>query len=314
MAQCGSDFAPSHAYTRPLCRAAWLHAGLMPYRPQPRPPMRNILTSLMLLAVLAGCSKFDLGGQRSALPAELYSGCTMKGNEADAKASLGHYMATTNAWNPSAAEYFSTCFKARLDNGTGLVDAKLNWNVMGSNNQVLAFPNLAYGWQVGTDQGSTTRKLPATVAKMDDVRASGRVETLCAPGATCVMNTAFDLLFANNPTPTTWPPNAEIMVWVQATCKHCNAGKLVGKVGIDGVTWEVYKGMVTPPTGTASWTYVAYVAESTVTQFDLNFKNFVEDAFKRGYVNAGDYLSVVELGTEITSGQGSTTLTGYSVR
>jgi hypothetical protein len=104
------------------------------------------------------------------------------------------------------------------------------------------------------------------------------------------------------------------MVWVQATCKHCNAGKLVEVVSIDGVKFEVYKGQVTPPTGTASWTYVAYVAESTVTQFNFNMKNFVADSLKRGYLKPSDYLAVVELGTEITSGQGSTTLSGYSIR
>jgi hypothetical protein len=128
------------------------------------------------------------------------------------------------------------------------------------------------------------------------------------------MNTAFDLLFSNTPTPATWPPTAELMIWVQATCNACNAGKPVGTVSIDGVNFEVYKGTVTPPTGTASWTYVAYVAEKTVTQFNFNIKNFLTDSLARGYLKASDYLAVVEIGTEITSGQGSTTLSGYGVR
>jgi hypothetical protein len=282
--------------------------------------MSYFILFLSALIALVGCGgeKRDAalapGLEVPALTHSLFSACTVKGNEADARASLGKYMVTTNVWNPTAANYFSECIKARHDTATGLIDAQINWNVQGSNNQVLSFPNFAYGWQVGTDQGSSTKKLPTTVGSLGDLTASGRIETVCAAGSTCTMNTAFDLLFSNTPTPATWPPTAELMVWVQATCNACNAGKLVGTVSIDGVNFEVYKGTVTPPTGTASWTYVAYVAEKTVTQFNFNIKNFLTDSLARGYLKASDYLAVVEIGTEVTSGQGTTTLSGYGVR
>jgi len=280
----------------------------------------RILTHFALAAVvvLGGCGggsgQGKVAPEATALKYNYFSACTSKGNETDATASFGKYTVTTNVWNPSAAESFSECIKAKQDTASGLISAELTWNVQGSNNQVLSFPNFAYGWRVGTDQGSTTHKLPATLDKLDDIQASGKVETVCAPGVDCVMNTAFDLLFSNTAKPDTWPPTGELMVWVQATCKHCNAGKLVEVVSIDGVKFEVYKGQVTPPTGSASWTYVAYVAESTVTQFNFNMKNFVADSLKRGYLKPSDYLAVVELGTEVTSGKGSTTLSGYSIR
>lgn len=280
--------------------------------------MRLLILFAFAATVLVGCGGGTSSGSASnvatALNASFFSACTAKGNETDATASFGKYTVTTNVWNPSAAGSFSECIKAKHDNVTGLIDAVTTWSVQESNNQVMSFPNFAYGWRVGTDQGSTTKKLPATLDKLEDIQASGKVDTVCAPGVECVMNTAFDLLFSNTAKPDTWPPTGELMVWVQATCKHCNAGKLVEVVSIDGVKFEVYKGQVTPPTGTASWTYVAYVAESTVTQFNFNMKNFVADSLKRGYLKPSDYLAVVELGTEITSGQGSTTLSGYSIR
>lgn len=279
----------------------------------------RILTCFVLAAtLLSGCgggtSPSGAATEATALSSSFFSACTSKGNEGDATASFGKYTVTTNVWNPNAATGFSECIKARHDNTSGLISSELTWNVQGSNNQVLSFPNFAYGWRVGTDQGSTTKKLPVTLDKLEDLQASGKIDTVCAPGVECVMNTAFDLLFSNTAKPDTWPPTGELMVWVQATCKHCNAGKLVEVVSIDGVKFEVYKGLVTPPTGTASWTYVAYVAESTVTQFNFNMKNFVADSLKRGYLKPSDYLAVVELGTEVTSGQGSTTLSGYSIR
>lgn len=244
----------------------------------------------------------------------LFSACTTKGNREDAKGSLGPFMVSTNAWNPQAAAAFSECVKAKYDPASGTVDAQISWEVLESNNQVLSYPNFGYGWQVGTDQGSTSSRLPAQISQLGDLRASGRIETSCAPGANCTMNTAFELLFSNTPTPTVWPPTAELMVWVQASCGSCNAGTLQDKVQIDGVDFDVYKGMVTPPTGTASWTYVAYVAQKTVTQFNFNFKNFVDDSVKRGYLKTSDHLAVIELGTEITSGQGTTQISGYAIR
>ena len=278
-------------------------------------PLRTSAGLLSLLACLAltACDKSPAPAQASPQTRGLFSACTTKGNKEDAKASLGKFMVTTNVWNPNAAEGFSECVKAKHDNATGLVDAQITWDVVGSNNQVLSYPNFSFGWQVGTDQGSTTPKLPALVSALPDLNASGKIETFCAPGATCTMNTAFELLFSNSAMPTVWPPTAEVMVWVQATCGSCNAGKLAGKVTIDGVDFEVYKGVVQPPTGAESWTYVAYVAEKTVTQFNFNFKNFVNDAVTRGYLKTSDHLAVVELGTEITLGQGTTTVTGYGI-
>lgn len=292
-----------------------------------------LLAAVLLLPMLVGCGRVERAGSgatlapaaaaavqattavpTSAQAVSWFNGCMAKGVEADARGTLGQYMVTTNVWNPSAATAFSQCVRGRHDNTSGKVDLQLNWSISGSNNQVLSFPNIAYGWQVGTDQGSTTRRLPAPVSAIGDLQASGRIETTCAPGATCTMNTAFDLLFSQTTTPNVWPPTGELMVWLQASCKHCNAGKLVDKVTIDGVVFELYKGEVTPPTGTASWIYVAYVAESTVTQFDFNFRNFLADAQQRGYLKPSDILAVLELGTEITAGQGSTTLSGYSVR
>ena len=276
--------------------------------------------ALVGLMTLAGCSeKAKVETQPSPVEVSVQSpsffdACTTKGNKGDAKASLGRFTVTTNVWNPDAASRFSECVKVSYSHSTGLVDGLFNWDAVSTTNQVLAYPNLAYGWRVGENQGSSTRRLPATVASLGDMVASGVIESVCAPGASCTHNTAFELLFSATPTPTTWPPTAELMVWLQATCGSCNAGKLQGKVVIDGVSFDLYQGMVTPPTGTASWTYVAYVAESTVTRFNFNLKNFVTDSVKRGYLKTTDHLAVIELGTEITSGQGSTTISGYGIR
>lgn len=275
-----------------------------------------VLVCMVLIACGGGSKAVSetVVAETSPLAYSLFSACTTKGNKEDAKATMGKFSVTTNVWNPSAATGFSECVKAKYDTNTGLVDAQLTWDVVGSNNQVLSYPNFGFGWQVGTDQGSTTRKLPVTVGTLGDLNASGRIETLCTAGSTCTMNTAFELLFSGTATPTVWPPTAEVMVWLQATCGSCNAGTLQGKVTIDGVGFDVYKGIVKPPTGNDSWTYVAYVAQQTVTQFNFNMKNFVSDSLARGYLKASDYLAVVELGTEITSGQGTTTLTGYGIR
>jgi Glycosyl hydrolase family 12 len=286
-------------------------------------PLGRLAVVAVIASLVAACSGNDKStaaaspvatGDVSRPVSNFFSGCTVKGNTEDIKATMGSFVVSTNVWNPNAAAGFNECVKAKVDNVTGLVDAQITWDVTGSNNEVLAYPNFGYGWQVGTEQGSTTKRLPARVSELPDIQATGRIETVCSAGSSCTMNTAFEMLFSSTPTPTVWPPTAEVMVWMQATCGHCNAGKLQGKVTIDGVDFDVYKGVVTPPTGTASWTYVAYVAQKTVAQLNFNMKNFVTDSLTRGYLQPTDYLSVVELGTEVTSGKGTTTITGYNVR
>lgn len=287
------------------------------------------VTTLSVAGALGGCSGEDRkvvspvvyerprqasNADVSPQSVSLFSACTTKGVQGDAKASLGKFMVTTNVWNPRAASEYHECVNAKYNNVTGLTDAKITWDVTNTANQVLAYPNLAHGWQVGTDQGTTSHKLPMLVSNASDIIASGQIETVCAPGAVCFNNTAFELLFSKTINPSVWPPSAELMVWLQATCGACNAGKLQGKVTIDGVVFDVYKGDVTPPGSPTSWTYIAYVAQNTVTQFNFNFKNFLKDANDRGYLKASDHLAVIELGTEIVTGKGSTTITGYSIR
>jgi hypothetical protein len=289
--------------------------------------LKRTLAGLVVLAITASltaaCSNDNRNpaaastvatGELSRPVNNFFSACTIKGNTEDSKASMGSFVVSTNVWNPNAVASFNECIKAKVDNTSGAVDAQFTWDVTGSNNEVLSYPNFGYGWQVGTEQGSTTKRLPARVSELPDIQATGRIETVCSAGSSCTMNTAFEMLFSSTATPTVWPPIAEVMVWVQATCGHCNAGKLQGKVTVDGVDFDVYKGVVTPPTGTASWTYVAYVAQKTVTQLNFNMKHFVTDSLTRGYLQPTDYLSVVELGTEVTSGKGTTTITGYNVR
>lgn len=242
--------------------------------------------------------------------------CTRKDAHVNNKASVGSFMVNTNVWNPKAADFFEACVRAKHHTAADTVDAELTWDVKKSRNQVLSYPNLSHGWQVGTHQGSTTPRLPAIASSMPELRATGTVESRCDGDShnKCLMNTAFELLFTDSSHPTTWPPKSEIMVWVQATCRHCNAGRLVDTINIDGIDWEVYKGMVKPPVDIHEWTYVAYVAKQTVTTIDLNFKRFVQDSIARGYVMPTEYLAVIELGTEITAGKGQTTVRDLRIR
>ena len=60
----------------------------------------------------------------SPLNTSMFSACTTKGAQSDAKASLGKFMVTTNVWNPNSASGYQECVNAKYDNATDLVDTK----------------------------------------------------------------------------------------------------------------------------------------------------------------------------------------------
>jgi hypothetical protein len=51
-----------------------------------------------------------------------------------------------------------------------------------------------------------------------------------------------------------------------------------------------------------------------ITKLNLKIKDFVADAINRGVVHPTDYIDMVQVGTEVQSGQGITSLTNYNIQ
>lgn len=272
----------------------------------------------VIALVLAGCGG---GGSSSVaqastpVPAEKsFSSCKMDAADPSAANSLGSFQLVNNIWNPDTATSYSECVNATINEATGIKSAQFQWNFVTTKIDVKSYPSIVYGWHPGYSKGNPA-KLPASVASLPDLNATATVNTTCS--GECVFNTGFDLLFTKTATPTTWAPTAEIMIWTELKDAG-HAGNYVTDVTIAGIPFALYQGPITVPVTSAgpggSWNYILYVAKAPINTFNFNLKAFVSDAVARGYVSPTDYLPGVEFGTEVTKGQGTTTITGYSIQ
>jgi hypothetical protein len=225
---------------------------------------------------------------------------------------FGNFMVLTDIWNPPAS--YSECVNTTYDFNIGAFSsAQFDWNFTPLPIGVKAYPNLTFG-QIPGRLTSTTTKLPALVTSMPNLNVTGTINTACATGVTCQYDNGIDIFFSSTATPTTWPPKAEMMIWTTYNITGYSTGTAAATgVVIGGITFDVYVYPVT--IGPDTWPFILYLPRTPITQLNLNIKNFVADTLTHPYgVASTDYLDVVEIGTEIRSGQGSTALTNYNIQ
>jgi hypothetical protein len=259
-----------------------------------------------LLAVLlnAGCGGSGTSTSKS------FSNCYSNTNPGNSNNAFGDFVVSTNIWNPTAATSYSECVKATVDLNLGVKSARFDWTFDSLINQIKTYPNLQFGQQPGWPTSSTT-KLPIQVSSIPNLNVTGTITTTCATGVTCFFDSGFDLFF-NTATPPTYPTKkSELMILTSYDFPGYQPS-LVATVTIGGATFNIH--LQTIINGANSGTFVQYFATTPITQLNLNIKDFVDDALNRGYIASTDYLDVVEIGTEVGYGQGSTTLTNYNIQ
>jgi hypothetical protein len=265
--------------------------------------VRAVQVAVFAVLLIAGCDSAV-----AASTSKLFSNCYSNTNPGNSKNYFGNFVVSTDIWNPSAATSYSECVNATIDLNLGVKSAQFDWTFV-SNNQVIAYPNLQFGQQPGWPT-STTTKLPVLVSSMPNLNVTGTINTTCATGVTCYFDSGFDLFFSNTATHPTYPPKIELMIWTEYNVGYQPSPVI--PVTIGGTIFNVSSHIVRIRTN--SWTIIEYRATTPITQLNLNIKNFVDNALARGYVASTDYLDVVEIGTEVRSGQGSTVITNYNIQ
>lgn len=273
---------------------------------------RKLLVTLSFIVsialALAGCG----GGSSSTTDtSKSFSNCYSDTNPGNSTNLFGNFIVSTDIWNPTAATSYSECINATVDLNLGVQSAQFDWTIVSSSNQVITYPNLQFGQQPGLPKHSTSR-LPVLVSSMPNLNVTGTIDTTCAIGP-CYFDSAFDLFFSNAATPTTYPPKIELMIWTAYNVSY-KFGAPTATVTIGNTVFNVYTSTVISPSKNYSWPMIQFLATTPITKFNLNIKDFVDDALARGYVASTDYLDVVEIGTEVRVGQGSTVITDYNIQ
>jgi hypothetical protein len=108
----------------------------------------------------------------------------------------------------------------------------------------------------------------------------------------------------------------EIMIWTAAARGgrwiHNGPGTYLGRVKIDGVTWNVNASIASA--NGHSWHRIYFAAVTTRTGFTGSLNPFASKAASVGYLNLHWYLTGAEYGTEINKGGAGLAVTSFYVR
>ena len=97
-----------------------------------------------------------------------------------------------------------------------------------------------------------------------------------------------------------------IMVWLYRSGGAGPVGTKQATATIGGTTWDLYQGNI-------GWNVFSFVRTSNTTSATLNLTDFTDNLIGRGLMQNTKYLSSVESGTEIFTGQGRLDTSAYTV-
>jgi hypothetical protein len=206
----------------------------------------------------------------------------------------GEYIAQNNVWGASTPQCISV-------SGTSFtVDSSGHNNA--TNGAPASYPSLFKGCHWG--QCTTGSGLPVQVGSMPSA-ASDWSTVQPASGA---YDVAYDLWYDTQPSTTTDPDGAEVMIWLNSRGGVQPAGSRIATgVSIGGATWDVWYSRM-------NWNYIAYVRTSGTTSVSgLDLRAFTRDGVSRGYIQNSWYLIDAEAGFEIWQGGAGLATSAFSV-
>ena len=227
-------------------------------------------------------------------------------SENNQTATDGTYTLVNNTWNTgtlvNGTDFTQTVTydAADLTHGT-----RFEWHYGTDDSKILAYPSVMLGyspWGVGTSTAVETRI--SALRDFDltyDVRISGQ---------TGHFNVAYDLWLCDRPQATPDDITTEVMVWVHSG-DFAQPDPASASWTSDGFTAKVYviDGFSAAPG--QEWRYVAVVLNADRLSGTIDMDGLLRFLTAQGIVDAADYVTGVEFGTEINFGHGSMTLNTF---
>lgn len=228
----------------------------------------------------------------------------------DASITLGQYWVTNNWWGGNTGTG-QTCIWSNCNTGD-LAGWGQSFDWTGQAGAVKTYAALIYGWQWGwkTNAGGQrlVTALPLQLNTSKAVNCGWNFAVMQAN--TITMNVAYDLFVhtvAN--AGTNDDPTDEIMIWLYRANGAAPIGtKQNGTLSAGGGTFDLYDG------SNDRWKVHSYVRQTNATTAVLNMMDFMRDLASRGLVANTKYLSAVQAGSEIFSGQGQVQTNGFYCR
>lgn len=213
---------------------------------------------------------------------------------------IGRYWIPNNQWGATGATG-NQCIWSRGGPGNPL-SWRTSYNWSGDPSSVKSYAAAILGWHWGWRRSNTG--LPVQLAENRSVDTHWLFNV--TSNGDSRMNVAYDMWFHPMANPgADDQPTDELMIWLYRS-NASPAGTRQGTVTIAGTTWEVWRGHV------GSWNVYSYVRTTNTTSATLDLRDFTNDVVSRGWMSSSKYLTSVQAGPEIFTGEGEVDTTSYS--
>jgi hypothetical protein len=250
----------------------------------------------VIVVILLGCNNPDQTTDTNDddLPSE-GSSC-----EDWAEFTINDFILSNNVWGKVSETNYEQCIYYESKNNQ--TEMGWNWDWPGNGN-VRAYPEIIFGLKPWSTE-STSALLPTQV----NIK-SITLKYASTASAIGQWNLAYDIWLTNSMTPTPENVTHEIMIWMHTTDSITPAGTKRGTITIGGNNFDLW----VSENHNNSWTYIAFVTETTRLSATLHLNEFMNYLITNDYVSPELFISGIEFGTEIFEGIGNVSLSEYDV-
>ena len=222
---------------------------------------------------------------------------------------LGEYELHNNVWGKGSITNFRQCVFTKKP---ALSDYQFgwSWNWPEVDYTVKSYPSVLYGRKPWNDY-STTHRLPVKVSKLESLK----VEYALSEQSVGAMNLLLELWVTDTPTPSPYNRTREIAIHMYQKEWPAQGGDFVESLVIDETRYDFHKNdAIIVPGDDHKWAYLAFVNSGWPKyQAKVDVKKFVDYLVENGHMSKDEYIVSVELGNEITEGQGETKVKKFQV-
>jgi hypothetical protein len=216
----------------------------------------------------------------------------------------GEYLIENCTWNVQAArhKWRETIF---CDPATG--SRGWRWDFSGEDNVVKTYPEIIFGRKPFDIYQSTTPRLPTSLAS-----ARFRIEYEYVAKADGTYNTTTDISFTDSANPGPANIRAKLMIWFDRRNMPFFESQTRKRAVIGGRWHEVFidRDHVGPE---GKWIFIALLPDDLPAKGELNLREYFDYALSEGALKPEWFLSSIEVGSEIASGQGEVTFKRFVV-
>ncbi|GAB2961350.1 GH12 family glycosyl hydrolase domain-containing protein [Saccharothrix stipae] len=210
---------------------------------------------------------------------------------------MGKYWVNNNVWGQNSGQGWQCVWDV---SSGGSIAWGTSWNWSGGPGQVKSYASSVLGWHWGNKLSGTGLPVRLSDNRSVNTGASYTVRQNTAN----VMNVAYDLWLHPTANPGTANPSDEIMIWTYRAGGAGPVGTRQATVSIAGATWDLYRGNI-------GWEVYSFIRTSNTNSATFNLRDFTSHLSSRGWLSNQKYLTSVQHGTEVFSGNGQLDVHSY---